>query len=92
MHKNQLPINGGDFNNEIILVIDLNATTENIFPSRQPLMVKRCESREVPNAQFLLHIYHMLATCKMPEKNSSAVLFLMLWLKRKKSLFIYKAY
>lgn len=34
----------------------VNATTENIFPPKKPSLMA-CESRDVLNAQFLLHIY-----------------------------------
>lgn len=66
-------------------LIDLNATTENIFPSRQTfLMMRICESRDSQNAQFLWHVYQMPATCKSQRKTALSFLFLMLLLKRKK--------
>lgn len=74
-------------------LIDLNATTENIFPSRQTfLMMRICESRDSQNAQFLWRVYQMPATRKSQRKTALSFLFLMLLLKRKKTLFTDKAY
>ena len=67
-------------------LIDLNATTENIFPSRQPfLMMRIFESRDSQNARFLWHVYQMPAHSQKPEKNSSVFLVFNAVAKKKKN-------
>lgn len=66
------------------VLIDLNATTENIFPPKQPFLIMRiCKSRD---AQFLLQIYQMPVSHKTPEKNS--FLFFNAVAKKRKKVYL----